>query len=294
MGSNNIVIIGPRKSGKTTYLAALAYQSERQIQHQKRSQYKVVAGNLEAAKLTQKAALLIKKSLQLEPTRVNAVDELPYYLFTIERQLSILGRILNWRSLKQFYIISRDYPGDVFDSLASKSLYSPLINEYIDDLFIDKIGCIIMMSGWGLNYDKFYHSSLTSLLEIMYSRSDIKDYKIAVVMSKCERIELWPGRLNPESDLFEVHLPRTRDILRRRIQKENLKFFAISSFGVLGENDPRPNRENRIIHGEFLSVLRDSEKWQPYNLIEPLYWLSTGQVIPVLNRKFPALFSWQG
>lgn len=286
MGSNNIVIIGPRASGKTTYLASLAYRGERQ------SQYKFIVQSSDAEKLTQKAALLLKEGIQLEPTYIREVNDLPFYKYTIER--SIFSKILNWRSLKRFHIISRDYPGDVFDSLASKSRYSPLINEYMDDLFIDTIGCIIMMSGWGLNYDKFYHSSLTSLLEIMYSRSDIKYYKIAVVMSKCERIELWPGRLNPESDLFEVHLPRTRDILRRRIQKENLKFFAISSFGVLGENDPRPNRENRIIHGEFLSVLRDSEKWQPYNLIEPLYWLSTGQVIPVLNRKFPALFSWQG
>lgn len=293
MVNGNIVIIGPRASGKTTYLAALASQAERQIQHQKRSQYKVVPRNLEAEKLLEKAAFLIKKSLQLEPTGVDAVDELPYYLFTIERQLSIFEKILNWRSLEKFDIILRDYPGELFESLASKSRYSPIINQYIDDLFIDTIGCIIMLSTWQLNSDEFYQNSLTNLLQIMDSRfnvKDIKDYKIAVAMSKCERIELWPGRLSPESDLFEVHLPRTRDILRRIIPTENLKFFAISSFGVLGENDPRPN----LIDTRGGSVLKEPENWQPYNLVEPLYWLSTGRVIPVLTRKFKALSFRQG
>jgi len=93
-------------------------------------------------------------------------------------------------------------------------------------------------------------------------------------MSKCERGEIWPGRLDPEQDLFKIHLPKTQDLLRKKLTANNLKFFASSTFGVLGPHNPRPNREDRILKGEPASVLRDTENWKPYNLIEPLLWIT--------------------
>lgn len=287
MGSNNIVIIGPRKSGKTTYLAGLSYWQKLKDVLQEKRDYEIKALNDDASKLQDQAKnILLEGAFSPTVIPIEVFDlRLPSYSFRIEIKRRFSKTELN--------LVFKDYPGEIFDELNYSTRMSPWYREFWQEyLSPDVVGCLILLSRWQREEcDRQYSRIVGNLTELIDEYKRMKNFRLAVAMSKCERIELWPGRLNSESDLFEVHLPRTRDILRRRIPKENLKFFAISSFGVLGENDPRPNRENRIIDGKFLSVLRDSEKWQPYNLIEPLYWLSTGQVIPVLNRKFPALFS---
>ena len=95
-------------------------------------------------------------------------------------------------------------------------------------------------------------------------------------MSKCERGEIWPGRIDPETDLFRVYLKKTFKTLKKDIPKRNLRFFALSTFGVLGRYDPRPNRVDAVGSGGRASTLRKSEEksWKPYNLIEPLCWLN--------------------
>lgn len=47
-------------------------------------------------------------------------------------------------------------------------------------------------------------------------------------------------------------------------------------------NDPRPNRIDTVRKGEPESVLRDTSRWRPHNLIEPLYWLNKK---PKLNKN---------
>jgi hypothetical protein len=108
----------------------------------------------------------------------------------------------------------------------------------------------------------------------MDSHNRSSDLKIAVAMSKCERGEIWSGRLDPETDLFDVHLPKTKAILRSRIASKNLQFFAISTFGVLRRNDPRPNRVDVHGTGGRRSTLRKPSNWKPFGMIQPLYWLS--------------------
>ena len=44
--------------------------------------------------------------------------------------------------------------------------------------------------------------------------------------------------------------------------------------------DPRPNREDRLVKGEPASVIRDQSNWNPYNLIEPLLWISNSYEPP--------------
>lgn len=278
MGSNNIVIIGPRASGKTTYLAGLSYWPKLKDVLQEKRDYEIHPRDEGALRLQYQAKNILLEG-EFSPT---VIPIEVCFGIKIKRRFS--------KTELDLYLVFKDYPGEIDEpSMHLHRWYREFWQEYLSP---DVVGCLILLPAWQREEcDRQYSRIVENLTKLIDEYKRMKNFRLAVAMSKCERIELWPGRLNPESDLFEIHLPRTTDILRRRIPKENLKFFAISSFGVLGENDPRPNRENRIIHGEFLSVLRDSEKWQPYNLIEPLYWLSTGQVIPVLNRKFPALFS---
>ncbi|MDJ0510290.1 MAG: hypothetical protein QNJ64_13705 [Crocosphaera sp.] len=289
MVSCNIAIIGPRASGKTTYLAALLHHAEKKMLTNKKSSYTVTAQTLEARQLQRAAEQLLKGGVELEPTKlgynIQTVYDLPFYSFTIERNISVFNKLFNVvnglfnhkRISEKFQITTRDYPGEIFDDLAESNLLGDDKEAFVKDCFDDKRGGLMMLAAWKSGSDIYYHSLLNNFLHIMNLTGNTEDYKMAVVMSKCERIELWPGRLNPEFDLFEVHLPKTRALLRKYLPSENLKFYAISSFGVLGENDPRPNRMNINQYGLVESVLRETSKWQPYNIVEPLYWLSTGK-----------------
>lgn len=268
----NICVIGPRASGKTTYLAALAYWPDRNRQAGRKKVFDIQPLNDESKELASKAEDIIRTGASVEPTvigdAIQTVDDLPYYSFKIDLKKGLLGR------LESIQLNARDYPGEVFEKIAEPSLADPIHEEFVNEcLMKDVVGCLILLTGWERGTDRFYNRMINRFIELMDSRDRLKDLRLAVAMSKCERGELWPGRLDPETDLFGVHLPNTTATLRKKIDPKNLRFYAISTFGVLRRHDPRPNR---IDESGRISVLRDVPRWRPYNMIDPLYWLSKG------------------
>jgi len=266
----NICVIGPRGSGKTTYLAALAYCPDQKRIGKKYSNFNIHALNEDAKELASKAENIICEGASLAPTEVaGGIDSLPYYSFKIE--------IGHWLKRNAIHLAVRDYPGEIFEELESRQT-NQLHQEFIDEcLMKDVAGCLILLTEWKRGTDKFYSRVLERFTELMDTHDRVKDLRLAVAMSKCERGELWPGRIDPEIDLFDVHLPKTKATLQAKIQSQNLHFYAISTFGVLRQNDPRPNRVDELGAGGRHSVLREASRWQPYGMISPLYWLSTGK-----------------
>lgn len=264
-----IRIIGPRGSGKTTYLAALAYLPKTVAA--KVTKYTIQPINDNTKLLAEKAESIIREGSSLEPTTIiGGIDSQPVYSFTIEiKTLFSNNEIIN--------LAVRDYPGEVFEELEA-GVINPLHTEFIDECFRkDVVGCLLLLTEWNRQTDKFYSRVVEQLANLMETHERINDLRVAVVMSKCERGELWPGRLDPEIDLFEVHLRETKEMLKAKIPSANLQFFAISTFGILRRNDPRPNRIDELGRKGRLSVLRDSDHWRPYGMISPLYWLNTGK-----------------
>jgi hypothetical protein len=272
----NICIIGPRASGKTTYLAALSYLPELQAREKVKSKslFKVKALGEDSKKLAENAENILKEGLMLEPTVIGGViqtvDDLPFYSFKIEAKLHRFSKV------REIYLNVRDYPGEAFDEIVNPSIETMIHKEFIDEcLANDIVGCLILFTALEKGADKFYRSVMDRFLELMDIHERTNNLRLAIAISKCERGEIWPGRIDPETDLFGVHLPRTLNLLKDGIDSKNLRFYATSAFGVLGKNNPRPNREI-ISKNKQGSILRQEENWRPYNLIEPLYWLSQG------------------
>lgn len=268
----NIRVIGPRGSGKTTYLASLAYWPDKKRTGGQAKNYNVQPLNEDTKQLAEKAENIILEGEALEPTvvQVGGIDDLPFYSFKIE--------INHWlKKRDEINLAVRDYPGEIFDELESSSV-NPLHQEFIDECLIkDVVGCLILLTEWKAGTDKFYSRVIERFTEYMDTHDRINDLRIAVAMSKCERGELWPGRLDPEIDLFNLHLPKTKATLESKIPSQNLRFFALSTFGVLRRNDPRPNRVDEWGTEGRHSVLREASLWRPYGMISPLYWLSNGK-----------------
>ncbi|MDJ0511663.1 MAG: hypothetical protein QNJ64_20790 [Crocosphaera sp.] len=273
MTNGNIAIIGPRASGKTTYLAALAYHQNHTVSTKKGKIYQVNPKNPEARQLKEQAEEILLTGREFKATRPDkTVYEYPYYMFSIDYKPNLLSKN------KTISLTTRDYPGEVFNQLFQTSSLSNHFQEFITDCFTAKMGCVILLSGWELGEDIKYRNMFKNFLILMDKSNVDKNYKLAVVMSKCERGEIWTGRLEPEKDLFGIHLKETKKTLKEKFQAnpQNLKFFALSTFGIMSTKpkDPRPNREDRVVGGKPGSIIRDRSNWQPYNLIEPLLWIS--------------------
>jgi hypothetical protein len=265
----NIRVIGPRASGKTTYLAALAYWPAGRGKAGKNSYFKVQAIGDETKVLVDNAENIIRLGDELEPTEVEkgGIDETPIYSFSIEVNLKLQAK-------QTINLTVRDYPGEIFDDLLDAN---PIHQPFIDEcLMADVEGCLVLLSDWQRGKDVIYRRVFEQFTSLMEAQGRSSDLRLAIVMSKCERGELWPGRIEPEIDIFEQHFPETKQFLESRMSPKNLGFFALSTFGVLRPNDPRPNRvndENNIKK----SALRKPDNWHPYGMIAPIYWLSTGK-----------------
>lgn len=259
-------MVGSRASGKTTYLAALADWP--QVRHQNIT---ITPVTEDAKKLKAQVQNKMLNQTALNPTNIDGIKiksfyDLPLYQFMIESQ--------RFGGLKKTRIdlVVRDYPGEIFDALAD-GISKPVHDQFLDECFVGTVGCLVLLHEWEIGRDNFYCRGFEQFIDLMEKNDRLNNFRLAVVMSKCERGELWPGRLDPEMDIFREHLPKTTQILRQRVPKEHLRFYALSTFGVLSRNDPRPNRKDEIVGGKG-SVLRESGKWQPYGMMSPLYWLS--------------------
>lgn len=264
----NIRVIGPRTSGKTTYLAALAYWPDGRRGGNENAYFKIQPIGDDTKNLVDKAENIICEGDNLLATEVKGgIDEMPIYSFTIEVNLRL-------QPSKTINLTVRDYPGEIFDDIIeSNPVHQPFIDEC---LMADVEGCLILVSEWNRGQDRIYRRVFEQFINLMEIQGRSDNLRLAIAMSKCERGELWPGRIEPEIDIFQQHFPETKQLLKSRIPKKNLEFFALSTFGVLRRTDPRPNRvtdENNLRK----AALRKPEIWQPYGMIAPIYWLSTGK-----------------
>lgn len=264
-----MIIIGPKRAGKTTYLMALSggFQGT-----EKTLGIKVEPISNDAKTLVNDT---INDFLEGKPPKVTPVqttETMPNYEFRID----IPERLIKMPSI---YIKVKDYAGGIFEDLAKQPTPENLKN-YLKQ-FSQRKKWLLLLNDWepiALNstersIDEQYSRSLTTLLDEM--SKDLEDFRLAVVLGKCERGELWPGRLDPEWDIFKIRLPKTYAKLKEkfRLCPNNLKFFACSAFGVLDPKTPLPNRKNSITGSYRNAVIRDTDKWQPYGLITPLVWL---------------------
>ncbi|MEB3827019.1 hypothetical protein [Phormidium sp. CCY1219] len=270
----NICIIGPRAAGKTTYLAGLTYFSEYRGD---RTHYSIQPLNDDARNLATTAKETILQGLPVDPTRlgdrIHTVEDLPYYSF----QITVKGKLFQPKTTIQLNL--RDYPGEVFEKILHASEEDSIHAEFINECLMNDVsGCLLLFTEWESSTDDFYSDLMSRFFTMMDERSRLSNYRLAIVMSKCERGEIWPGRLDPENDLFGVYLKNTLKTIKQSIPKQNVRFYAMSTFGVLGRYDPRPNRTDALGSDGRASTLRDPPRWKPYNLIEPLCWLNAAKI----------------
>jgi hypothetical protein len=289
-----IQLMGPRSSGKTTYLASLLALSQKP--QPALSGITIQAGGEKIDQLEKLIKNFIQDKKKMPPT-----DKGEEYAYRFELKFPVQK---SWVSLKrknllgrQLTVLFKDSSGErineLFESMNPRRRFEVTDSNQVNPQEIEDFlaNCfrvsrwMIMLTEWQPEQDAdFYLPIFKRFCDEIDERQSlhaVKTLRVAMVMAKCERGEIWPGRLDPKEDLFKVRLPKTYQLLTQRLPAQ-LRFFACSAYGVLGERDPRPNRyyeEEEGTSAEYRAILRDFTAWKPYGVIEPLYWLSTGQTL---------------
>ena len=275
-----IRVIGDRGSGKTAYMASMAYWPNANPDSPVQS---IIPINDEANELVAQAQNILEQGLQLEPTDLNAsATEVKDYTLsiTLKEQFSLFRS-----GMLKLNISCKDYAGEFFSDLIHKSGDSRL-EDYLEDC-LEATGILFLLDGTTHRKDLEYANGLDKFLMAL-DRTDLdgKQRRIALVMTKCEQSQLWINRHKPK-ELAMARFPQVHRKLQIWSQTADgeVNYFTTSAFGMLGNQFPEPNAKklSRDRNGTT-SVIKNPKRWRPFGLVAPIYWLCTGQDHKELNK----------
>ena len=271
-----IIGIGSYAAGLSTYLATLAYHQKHQVKSKKVLSCQVTPSNPSARNLSYKAENILKEQVMLDVTQFNgSFCDHPFYIFTIT--LEIKG--LFWaKNTEEVSFGIYDMPDNLLRDIRKFSS-SHSFTEYYDDLFSDIGGYFLPIDGTSHREDEVYAKSLEKFTTDLTQRNP-QGCRIAFTVTKCDLSELWVNRDYPRG-LVQRRFPKMYAILENWTQEDKgkVEYFTTSSFGVFGQYcDPNSIIQSKSKEGT-LAVIRNPQEWQPFGLIEPLYWLCTGKML---------------
>ena len=277
-GSNEFRLIGPRKGGKTTYLAALAYWPNAPLDSPIEA---VDPLDDDTGKLIRYAQDILERGLPIAGTFLKEdPNDLPSYTLSI-RLKSRFGR-----GDQRFNITCKDYAGELFAQLRGGNRQE-LLEPYLDDC-AEAPGLLLMIDGTSHREDRNYASALAVLqnelsLRLTAQNRPLSGYRIAIVFSKAEQSRV--GIHKDINKFLGLKFPQTQRTLERwsREWRNPLKYFYCSAFGMKGK-PPKPNfRKTPVEGGATCGVIDRPKFWRPFGLVAPIYWLHTGKEDPRLD-----------
>ncbi len=287
-GNQDIRIIGPRSSGKTTFMAALAYwpNADPNSPIQSVDPYDNASGELIGMA---RDILADGRPLPSTDPGDNA-DSLPIYTLLITLKPRFLNHpvaVLKNKSIRM-QVSCREYPGEIIKDLRNISSSNSLLNSYLDDCATAS-SLLLLIDGTANKSDKDYAQALENLQKQLSDRlsldpSKLRNYRIAVVFTKCEQAQVrvyWKNINN----FVDFKFPEIKTVINkwRSLWGCSTNYFFCSAVGTKGIN-PQPNFKitNRDKDGVY-GVIDNPRVWRPLALVAPLYWIQTGQEDPRLK-----------
>ncbi|MEG3436424.1 hypothetical protein V0288_04770 [Pannus brasiliensis CCIBt3594] len=276
-------IIGPRRSGKTTYLSALAYwpnaKSDSPIE-------KVIHLDDDTAKLVGMAKDILESNAMLRATYLDDdPDNLPSYNISIKMKPTFGG------GGQWIHVTCKDFAGELFDKLRKgKTAETEL---YLEEC-ADALGLLILLDGTFFTEDDQYARGLETLKNqlkwrLKNKKKSLSDYRVAVVFNKAEQSQIWIHRHNIHK-FMKLKFKKTYQLIEGWGKEWPcpVNYFFCSAFGmkpgITPDTPPKANvqvisRENGVTSG----VIEEARVWRPLGLVAPIYWLHTGIDHPKLR-----------
>lgn len=292
----NIVVLGPRGSGKTTYLSGLTKVAEAKASEFLKSDKVEIAhfeceiGEEKSKELSQDADNIVFFGDSHMPTTLEKKDDggIKTYTFTGE---------ISYEGIKdEFTMKLADTSGEIFETETGvmDSEYRLNLKNRLEgkDIRLLILLADVLPEASNPNPDdrlKYQIDELNLVLREVCSDDIKRKLRLAVVINKCERGELWTHRLDPVKDIFGNYLKSSKTkfqnmvkAIKRTGAEVDIEFFAMSTFGVLKKDDFRPNYIYGSDDNDGKFVLRNTDlnEWHPYGVLSPIYWLTTGRRLP--------------
>jgi GTPase SAR1 family protein len=272
---SNVRLIGDRKSGKSTFMAALA----RWPNANANSPVKSISAFTESGeKIIEQAQNILEQGLELSPTDVSQdISQECGIRVTLKDKFSLFSSQSEGDREIKLDISSKDYAGEFFSDLIHTNSDSRL-DSYLQDCIMAD-GLMLMVDGTARK-DSEYAMGIEKLFSLLdKSEIDSRSRRIAMVLTKGEQAELLVNRNQKPQLIVERRFPQ----LYRKLQNYNgkgafkIEYFLSSAFGTLGNKTLEPN--SKIINrdkGGTSAVIKTPRLWRPFGLVSPLYWLCTG------------------
>jgi len=272
-------VVGDRAAGKTTYMAAIARWPNANAESPVQT---VTPYNKDSEDLVTKARNILEQGMELEPTRiVNDVAEIKDYTLRIAFKEQFSG---NNSTRVTLDVSCKDYAGEFFSDLLHQAA-SPLLGDYLDDC-LQATGILLLIDGTAYKKDAQYEMGVDKLLIALDKDIQKNRRRIALVLNKCEQPELWVNRTKPRF-LAEARFEKVYNKLEswQKSGSGSVDYFTASALGILGNRYPKPNsKQIKRDRGGITSVLAEPDKWRPFGLVAPLYWLCTGKRSKELDK----------
>jgi Double-GTPase 1 len=279
--SREIRIMGPRRAGKTTFLAALVRFPNVDPSGLIQS---IIPRDDATAELVEMAKDILETGSDFAPTDLS---EQPLYSFEITLKPSLLSSLS--RNVTPIRVTCREYAGELLQHLVTNRT-APEIQNYIEDCSFAS-GLMLLIDATASRSDAEYASAFEVLQRELKPRLksqgiDLSAYRIATVFSKCEQNEIWVHRKDIRRFQALKFDETTAAITAwTRDWGCTTNSFFCSAFGFKSRNPPEPNVQilSRS-QGITRAMITSSEFWRPTGLVTPLYWLQTGSDHPKLRE----------
>lgn len=269
-GTVEFHIIGDRSSGKTTYLAALAYWPI-SLASQNSPVDSVAPYDANAQVLIDMAENILLKGDDLPSS-----EEPILYSLTVKLKQKFVEKLTG--QPPSIRISCVDYPGEFFENLRKNA---PIVDSYLNDLQA-AAGLLLLIDGTKqTSRDDENNAKAIQILDRMLNQrlantpDRLKNYRIAVVISKAEDAKLW-GSLDNIPNFMSRRFPQTQRALNqwKTEWKCKVEYFSCSAFGWMGTR--REPNAKVIQRDPPKAILRDRQVWKPEGLVQPIFWLQTG------------------
>ena len=281
-----IRIIGPRFSGKSTYLAALAYYGTLGDRTVIKS---IDPFNEETAELVRYAEDFLKQAKPLAGTDFNRTPDLYTFIITLKPSFRNHPLLSVRQKEIRLNVSCSEYAGELINTLRDpQRAENETLKNYLNDI-AEATGLMILLDPKSNPSDRQYAEGFRVLQQelndrITYSSGRaLNAFRLAIVFTKAETA--WASRENVEQ-YMGLKFPQSKQIFTQWQKTWNcsISYFFCSAFGMKG-TPPRPNiTVIRRDQDGVKAVIASPDIWQPWGLVAPLYWLQTGKIDPKLRE----------
>ncbi|MEG4595405.1 hypothetical protein QUB00_26870 [Microcoleus sp. F8_C2] len=287
--NGDIRILGPRPSGKMTFLVALACFPN--VSDKNNPVFSIELLNEEAQFLAEMGDNILRQGAMLSPMEwpEAPLDCPSYHLQIIVKPKFNLINAFTKQDIKLDFSCTA-YAGEFFDTLFECPEQQWRSNNYLNDLAtVNQIMLIIDATSSTRDRDyahaiSILEKELNSCITSRRTPAYKVNYRVAVVFSKFDQSPAYNYRHNLD-EFITLKFPKIYSTLEgwRNAWNCSISYFACSAFGVVG-NLPKPN----AVAGKSGSCfcLKEPDVWKPFGLVSPIYWLLTGKKDRRLSYDF--------